>query len=42
MRVCANSPRLDFIHAMVAGAVDEHKGYEYLGPRAYTQWILPE
>ena len=42
MRVCASSPRLGFINAMITGTADEHKGYEYLGPRAYTQWILPE
>jgi hypothetical protein len=31
-----------FIQAMVAGAAGEGKGYEHYGPRAYTQWILPE
>jgi hypothetical protein len=34
--------RNGFIHAMVAGTADEGKGYEYFGPRAYTQWILSE
>jgi hypothetical protein len=34
--------RNGFIHAMVTGAADEGKGYEYFGPRAYTQWILAE
>jgi serine/threonine protein kinase len=30
-----------FIHCMVAGTAAEAKGYEYFGPRAYAQWILP-
>jgi hypothetical protein len=34
--------RNGFIHCMVAGTVEEGKGYEYFGPRAYTQWIFPE
>jgi hypothetical protein len=34
--------RNGFIHAMVAGTSDENRGYEYFGPRAYTQWILSE
>lgn len=31
--------RNGFIHAMLAGTPLEGKGYEYLGPRAYTNWI---
>jgi hypothetical protein len=34
--------RNGFIHAMVSGTADEGCGYEYFGPRAYTQWILSE
>jgi hypothetical protein len=34
--------RNGFIHAMVAGTADDGEGYEYFGPRAYTQWILVE
>jgi hypothetical protein len=33
--------RNGFIHCMVAGTAEEGKGYEYFGPRAYAQWILP-
>jgi len=31
--------RNGFIHAMLTGTPLEGKGYEYLGPRAYTNWI---
>jgi hypothetical protein len=31
--------RNGFIHAMLAGTEAEGRGYEYFGPRAYTQWI---
>lgn len=34
--------RNGFIHAMVAGTADEHKGYDYFGERAYQKWIRPE
>jgi hypothetical protein len=33
--------RNGFIHCMVSGTANESKGYEYFGPRAYSQWILP-
>jgi hypothetical protein len=33
--------RNGFIHCMVAGTAEEGRGYEYFGPRAYAQWILP-
>jgi hypothetical protein len=28
-----------FIHSMLAGTSLENKGYDYFGPRAYTEWI---
>jgi len=28
-----------FIHAMLTGTPRENHGYDYLGPRAYGQWI---
>lgn len=31
--------RNGFIRAMLTGTPLEDKGYEYLGPRAYTNWI---
>ncbi|HEY4414815.1 MAG TPA: hypothetical protein VGO57_03900 [Verrucomicrobiae bacterium] len=31
--------RNGFIQALLAGTPDEGKGYEYLGERAYTEWI---
>ncbi|HSY16975.1 MAG TPA: hypothetical protein VK815_01515, partial [Candidatus Acidoferrales bacterium] len=31
--------RNGFIHALLSGTPDEAKGYEYLGERAYTNWI---
>ena len=31
--------RNGFIHAMLSGTPDEGRGYEYLGERAYTNWI---
>jgi len=31
--------RNGFIHAMLTGTPLEGRGYEYLGPRAYTNWI---
>ena len=34
--------RNGFIHSMVSGTPDEGKGYEYFGPRAYSNWIQPE
>jgi hypothetical protein len=34
--------RNGFIHCMVSGTPDEGKGYEYFGPRAYSNWIQPE
>jgi hypothetical protein len=34
--------RNGFIHCMVSGTTNQGKGYEYFGPRAYTQWILSE
>lgn len=34
--------RNGFIHAMLTGTPLEGRGYEYLGPRAYSKWILPE
>jgi hypothetical protein len=34
--------RNGFIHSIVSGTTLEGKGYEYFGPRAYSQWIQPE
>ena len=34
--------RNGFIHAMVLGTPLESEGYEYLGQRAYTEWISAE
>lgn len=34
--------RNGFIHALVSGTVDESKGYEYFGERAYAKWIQGE
>ncbi|MGA2750402.1 MAG: hypothetical protein ABSG59_16630 [Verrucomicrobiota bacterium] len=34
--------RNGFIHAMLTGTEAESRGYEYFGPRAYTQWIAAE
>jgi hypothetical protein len=34
--------RNGFIHAMVLGTPLENQGYEYLGQRAYTNWITTE
>jgi hypothetical protein len=34
--------RNGFIHALLTGTPLEGRGYEYFGPRAYTQWILSE
>jgi hypothetical protein len=34
--------RNGFIHSMVSGTPNEGKGYEYFGPRAYSNWIQPE
>jgi hypothetical protein len=34
--------RNGFIHCMLLGTTNEGKGYEYFGPRAYSQWILAE
>ena len=31
-----------FIHAMVTGTEHESQNYEYLGARAYAEWITPE
>ena len=31
--------RNGFIQAILSGTPDEGKGYEYLGGRAYTNWI---
>jgi hypothetical protein len=28
-----------FIHCMVSGTTNESKGYEYFGPRAYSEWV---
>jgi hypothetical protein len=33
--------RNGFIHCMVSGTTNENKGYEYFGPRAYSEWIRP-
>jgi hypothetical protein len=33
--------RNGFIHALLTGTAAAGKGYEYLGPRAYEQWISP-
>lgn len=33
--------RNGFIQAMLAGTSGEGRGYEYFGPRAYTNWISP-
>jgi hypothetical protein len=30
-----------FIHAILCGTGQEERGYEYLGPRAYSDWISP-
>ena len=34
--------RNGFIHAMVCGTARANKGYEYLGERAYENWISAE
>ena len=34
--------RNGFIHAMLTGTALEGRGYEYLGVRAYSDWILTE
>jgi len=34
--------RNGFIHSMVSGTTNEGKGYEYFGPRAYSNWIRDE
>jgi hypothetical protein len=34
--------RNGFIHCMVSGTTNQGKGYEYFGPRAYSQSILAE
>jgi len=34
--------RNGFIHCMVSGTTNQSKGYEYFGPRAYSQWIRAE
>jgi hypothetical protein len=31
--------RNGFIHALLSGTADAGKGYEYFGPRIYSQWI---
>jgi hypothetical protein len=31
--------RNGFIEALLSGTVHEGRGYEYLGERAYTNWI---
>jgi hypothetical protein len=33
--------RNGFVHAMLTGTPEENRGYEYFGPRAYTNWISP-
>ena len=33
--------RNGFIQAMLSGAADEGRGYEYFGGRAYSRWIRP-
>ena len=34
--------RNGFIHGMLSGTVLEGRGYDFWGPRAYTEWILGE
>lgn len=34
--------RNGFIHSVISGTTNEGKGYEYFGPRAYSQWIRAE
>jgi len=34
--------RNGFVHSMVTATPNEGKGYEYFGPRAYSQWIQPD
>jgi hypothetical protein len=34
--------RNGFIHAMVCATPDEGKGYEYMGERAYSQWVADD
>jgi hypothetical protein len=34
--------RNGFIHSLLSGTPQENKGYEYFGPRAYTNWIQPD
>jgi hypothetical protein len=34
--------RNGFIHAILSGTKDENQGYEYFGPRAYTNWVANE
>ena len=34
--------RNGFIHALLTGTPCENQGYEYFGPRAYSQFIAPE
>ena len=34
--------RNGFIHCILAGTTNASKGYEYFGPRAYSQWISAE
>jgi hypothetical protein len=31
-----------FLHAMLSGTALEEQGYQYLGPRAYSEWITAE
>ena len=33
--------RNGFIHCLLMGTPEENQGYEYFGPRAYSQWIEP-
>jgi len=33
--------RNGFVHAMLTGTLEENRGYEYFGARAYTNWISP-
>jgi hypothetical protein len=34
--------RNGFIHGMLSGTPKANEGYEYFGPRAYSNWIQPE
>jgi hypothetical protein len=34
--------RNGFIHCMLSGTANERQGYEYFGPRAYSEWIMSE